>query len=64
MARSLKVMAALAVAAAGVLAACDSGPSCAQRGGHQEFSHFNTILVPSGKAMIPIMQPVYRCEIP
>ena len=45
-----------------VLAGC--GPSCEERGGRNEFSHMQLILVPNGSGGFnQIWTPVYRCEL-
>lgn len=49
----------LIVAACLALAAC--GPSCEERGGHTEFSHFQPMFMMAGKVPMTHLVPIYKC---
>jgi hypothetical protein len=55
--RRARVIAILAAALA--VSACDTGPTCAERGGRQVLDHMSPVITNH----VVIMVPVYRCEL-
>lgn len=47
-----------------LLAACDGGLTCAERGGSLEFQYFMYIPITVGDHTIHSMTPIYDCELP